>query len=62
MNLEDLLLPVNHPLLSLPNVVALLHIGSASVKTRMKMAHLAVDNMINVFKGNKPITPIVIKK
>lgn len=50
---------VDHPLLSLPNVVALPHIGSASVKTRMKMALLACDNMMNVLTGNKPITPVI---
>lgn len=50
--------PVDHPLLTLPNVVTLPHIGSASVKTRMQMAHLAADNMKNVLSGNKPITPV----
>ncbi|WP_335642779.1 NAD(P)-dependent oxidoreductase [Aeribacillus pallidus] len=42
---------VDHPLLSLPNVVTLLHNGSASVKTRMRMAHLASENLINVLSG-----------
>jgi glyoxylate reductase len=50
--------PVDHPLLTLPNVVTLPHIGSASVKTRMQMAHLAADNMKNVLSGNEPITPV----
>lgn len=50
--------PVDHPLLTLSNVVTLPHIGSASVKTRMQMAHLAADNMKNVLSGNKPITPV----
>ncbi len=54
--------PVDHPLLTLPNVVTLPHIGSASVKTRMRMAHLAADNMINVLKGNEPITPVFLIK
>lgn len=42
--------PINprHPLLTLPNVVTLPHIGSASIATRMKMAELAVDNVYNV--------------
>jgi glyoxylate reductase len=53
--------PVNHPLLSLPNVVALPHIGSASVQTRLKMAHLAADNIVNVLKGDPPLTPIMVK-
>jgi len=54
--------PVDHPLLTLPNVVTIPHIGSASVKTRMRMAHLAADNMINVLKGNEPITPVFLVK
>ena len=53
--------PVNHPLLSLPNVVALPHIGSASVKTRLAMAHLAADNIVNVLLGEKPKTPVKVK-
>jgi glyoxylate reductase len=53
--------PVDHPLLSLQNVVALPHIGSASVQTRMKMAHLAADNIVNVLKGGKPLTPVMVK-
>lgn len=40
-----------HPLLTLPNVVTLPHIGSASVATRMKMASLAADNVINELRG-----------
>lgn len=53
--------PIDHPLLSLPNVVTLPHIGSASVKTRLAMAHLAADNLVNVLNGNEPISPVVIK-
>ncbi len=53
--------PVNQPLLSLPNVVTLPHIGSASVKTRMAMAQLAAENIVNVLNGDEPITPVVDK-
>jgi glyoxylate reductase len=52
--------PVDHPLLSLPNVVMLPHIGSASIQTRMKMARLAVDNLTNVLTGEEPINPIFV--
>lgn len=46
--------PTDHPLLTLPNVVALPHIGSASIQTRMKMAHLSVDNLLLGLAGEKP--------
>lgn len=52
-------LPLDHPLLSLSNVVTLPHIGSASVNTRLGMAHLAADNMVNVLNGDEPITPVL---
>lgn len=37
----------DHPLLTLPNVVTLPHIGSASIQTRLSMAKLAVMNLID---------------
>ncbi|WP_017382210.1 2-hydroxyacid dehydrogenase [Paenisporosarcina sp. TG-14] len=46
--------PIDHPLLTLPNVVALPHIGSSSINTRMKMAHLAATNLIEGISGNTP--------
>ncbi|WP_419955595.1 2-hydroxyacid dehydrogenase [Neobacillus niacini] len=45
---------LDHPLLSLPNVVTLPHIGSASIKTRMKMADLAADNLLLVLQNQSP--------
>lgn len=45
-------LPVDSPLLSLPNVVALPHIGSATHETRYNMAACAVDNLIDALNGN----------
>lgn len=45
-------LPVHSPLLSLPNVVALPHIGSATHETRYNMAATAVDNLIEALNGN----------
>ncbi|NRD76292.1 D-glycerate dehydrogenase [Bacillus sp. BRMEA1] len=44
----------DHPLLTLPNVVTIPHIGSASVKTRLKMAELAAENMMLVLKNEQP--------
>lgn len=48
----------DHALLSLPNVVATPHIGSASVATRLQMATLAVDNALAVLRGDPPLTPV----
>ena len=42
---------MKNPLLKLPNVVVAPHIGSASVRTRGKMASLAADNMIAALRG-----------
>jgi gluconate 2-dehydrogenase len=47
-------LPADSPLLALPNVVALPHIGSATQETRLAMAQLAVDNLIAGLKGERP--------
>lgn len=44
----------DHPLLSLPNVTALPHIGSASEKTRWRMAHMAADHLLQWARGDKP--------
>ncbi|GAB7389114.1 D-glycerate dehydrogenase [Bacillaceae bacterium] len=56
--------PLDHPLLSLPNVVALPHIGSASVRTRTRMAELAAENLLQALAGHIPsnlVNPEVIK-
>lgn len=42
------------PLLRLPNVVALPHIGSATVKTRTAMALLAAKNLVAGLQGQRP--------
>jgi len=50
--------PADHLLLTLPNVVALPHIGSATYRTRTEMARLAAENIIAVLTGREPITPV----
>jgi len=50
--------PVDHPLLTLPNVVALPHIGSATYETRNQMARLAAENIAAVLTGKEPLTPV----
>jgi len=42
----------------LDNVVLLPHIGSATHQTREGMAHLAVDNLVRVLRGEPPLTPV----
>lgn len=50
--------PLDHPLLTLPNVVALPHIGSATEQTRAEMARLAAANIVAVLGGQRPLTPL----
>ncbi|WP_338572422.1 glyoxylate/hydroxypyruvate reductase GhrB [Erwinia billingiae] len=57
-------LPADSPLLTLPNVVALPHIGSATHETRYGMASDAVDNLIAALTGKVEkncVNPQVIK-
>jgi glyoxylate reductase len=44
-------LPSTSPLLELPNVVLTPHVGSASVATRIRMADLAVENLLAGLEG-----------
>lgn len=48
----------NHPLLQLPNVVALPHIGSATIQARTEMARLAAANIASVLAGGEPLTAL----
>lgn len=47
-----------HPLLGLPEVVCLPHIGSATKETRYKMMRLSLDNLVRHFEG-KPLISAV---
>lgn len=44
-------LPADHALLALPNCLVVPHLGSSSVRTRMAMAALAVDNVLAGLAG-----------
>jgi gluconate 2-dehydrogenase len=51
--------PHVHPdLLNVPNVVLTPHIASATRPTRLAMANLAADNLIDYLKNKKPLTPL----
>ncbi|QDX31817.1 glyoxylate/hydroxypyruvate reductase GhrB [Dickeya poaceiphila] len=57
-------LSMDSPLLTLPNVVALPHIGSATHETRYNMAACAVDNLIAALSGDVKencVNPDVLK-
>jgi glyoxylate reductase len=51
-------LPVDHPLVSLPNCVVVPHIASASRVTRGKMAAMAAANLLAGLRGERLPTPI----
>ncbi len=46
-------IPRDDPLLTLPNCVVIPHLGSASRRTRIAMAHLAVDNLVAGLAGER---------
>ena len=48
----------NNPLLNMPNVCVLPHIGSATVETRNAMATIAAENIIAAFQG-RPMPHVV---
>lgn len=44
----------DHPLLDMPNVVTLPHIGSATAQTRLDMAMFAAENLVAALQGHTP--------
>src|SRR3954451_23160195 len=46
-------LPADDPLLTAPNLLVVPHVGSATVRTRSRMAELAVDNLLAALAGEK---------
>lgn len=42
----------------LKNIVLTPHIGNATIEARNEMARLTAENILNVFKFNKPLTPV----
>jgi glyoxylate reductase len=51
-------MPADDPLLELPNVIVVPHIGSATVATRIRMGTLASENIVAVLNGAAPPTPV----
>ena len=56
---EEEPVPLNHPLLTLPNVTVLPHIGSASIRTRYAMMNLNLQAITDVLEGREPKNKIV---
>ena len=46
-------LPSDDPLLTAPNLTVVPHVGSATVRTRSRMADLAVDNLLAALAGEE---------
>ena len=47
-------LPPDHPLLEAPNLLVAPHLGSATERTRERMASLAVDGLLVGLSGERP--------
>ncbi|XP_050514277.1 glyoxylate reductase/hydroxypyruvate reductase isoform X2 [Diabrotica virgifera virgifera] len=52
-------LPSNHELLTLPNVVLMPHLGSATIETRQSMSTLTAQNILRGLAGEEMLTPVV---
>ena len=50
---------LDHPLLTLPNVTVLPHIGSASIKTRLAMMNLNAQAITDVLEGRDPENRVI---
>ena len=46
-------LPADHPLLDAPNLLVVPHVGSATVRTRARMAEMAVENLLAALAGRE---------
>jgi glyoxylate reductase len=44
-------LPADDPLLDAPNLLVVPHVGSATVRTRARMAEMAVENLLAALDG-----------
>jgi glyoxylate reductase len=51
-------LPADHPLLDAPNLLVVPHVGSATVRTRARMAAMAVDNLLAALDGRPMPYPV----
>jgi lactate dehydrogenase-like 2-hydroxyacid dehydrogenase len=55
----------NNPLLTIPTVAVLPHIGSATIEARNGMAEMAAENVIAAFNGKKipfPVNPEIYEQ
>ena len=48
-------LPPDDPLLAAPNLLVTPHVGSATLATRERMAHLAIDGLLAGLAGERPV-------
>ncbi|MFH5185213.1 2-hydroxyacid dehydrogenase [Paenibacillus sp. TAB 01] len=48
-----------HPLLQLPNVIALPHIGSATIETRLQMADIAARNLLAALRNERMLYSVI---
>jgi glyoxylate reductase len=51
-------LPADHPLLDAPNLLVVPHVGSATVRTRARMAEMAVENLLAALDGRPMPHPV----
>lgn len=51
-------LPLDSPLLGLPNCVVLPHIGSADERTRVEMARITADNIVRGLRGEEMVAEL----